>query len=378
MRAREMAGHRAAGGRARVAAVALLAAVAVFGAACSTAPVVTPGQVMGVAQRVITLEMTGAVSYSNSATITGGRVAITYNSGSGVTKMAGTVELPGQAGGTASATFNLTESLGKYDGVVSVSDPSVGVDRSVAHNLVSLSFDGDGDTAGSSSAGGVNLAWSLETVPTPGLEPELDSLSAAELTFCQEAQRDLVGLDEATLPAASILNTIHTNRADFGGSKAVFSPLEVQTWSERDMADTANGNNVSVAHRISCKTRSSDHLATVPLPTAPDAQCSTLNQRSIDLARAEMTPAERDAYDTTGKQLSLQADRQAGTGNEYLTPFNGEVDTGTELELTAGSLLVSWSDPANQLLSPEIRGVHYCTVWAPTWAYWWMTEGAFV
>ena len=91
-----------------------------------------------------------------------------------------------------------------------------------------------------------------------------------------------------------------------------------------------------------------------------------------------MTPAERDAYDTTGKQLSLRADRQAGTGNEYLTPFNGEVDTGTELELTAGSLLVSWSDPANQLLSPEIRGVHYCTVWAPTWAYWWMTEGAFV
>ena len=51
---------------------------------------------------------------------------------------------------------------------------------------------------------------------------------------------------------------------------------------------------------------------------------------------------------------------------------------GTYVELTAGSLLVSWSDPANQLLSPEIRGVHYCTVWAPTWAYWWMTEGAFV
>ena len=62
MRSREMAGHRATGGRARVAAVALLAAVALFGAACSTAPVVTPGQVMGVAQRVISLEMTGAVS----------------------------------------------------------------------------------------------------------------------------------------------------------------------------------------------------------------------------------------------------------------------------------------------------------------------------
>ncbi|MGI9579284.1 MAG: hypothetical protein ACR2OH_13880 [Microthrixaceae bacterium] len=370
--------RRGSTGRFRIGALALLAVGGMLAAACSTAPVVTPGQAMGVGQRTISLEMSGAETYSRSATVSGGRVGVTYNSGSGVTQLAGTVEYPGAAGGTATATFNLTESLGTYSGPITVVDPSVGVSRTVSHSLSALSFDGDGDSSGVASSGGATLSWELDTVATPGIEPELDTLSAAEATFCQEAQRDLVGLDESTLPAASILNTVHPSRAVFGGSKAVFSPLAVQTWSEIDMAQTADGNTVAISHRISCKTRSSDHLVTVPLPVAPDAQCSTLTERSMELARAEMTQPERDAYDATGKQLDLQADRQAGTGNDYLTPFVDESDNGSELEVTAGSLLVSWSDPANQILSPEIRGVHYCTVWAPTWAYWWMTEGAFV
>ena len=372
-------GHR---GHARplrgVAALAVLAGVALLGAACSTAPTARPGQRDGIGQRTVTLELSGAVTYANSATVDSGAVRVTYDSGSGVTSLLGTVGFPGTAGGSASATFSLTESLGKYSGSVAVSVPGAGVSTAVTHTLVPLSFDDDGDSAGVATSGGVTLAGSLETVPAPGLEPQLDLLSAHEATFCQEAQRDLVGLGEATLPAASIGNTVHDSRAAFGGSKAVFSPLAVQTWSEVDMATTASGNTVALSHRISCKTRSSDHLATAGYPVAPDAQCSTLTERSLELARAQMTAAEQDAYDTSGKPLSLQADRQAGTGSEYLTPFVSEVDTAGALEVTAGSLLVSWTDPANQILSPEIRGVHYCTVWTPAWAYWWMTSGAFL
>ena len=356
---------------------AVLALTGLLGAACSTAPEARSGQRSGVGQRVLTVELTGGTTYANSGIVESGAVRVAYDSGSGVTSLKGTVGIPGLAGGTASVAFNLAESLGKYSGTVSVNDPAAGVARSVTHNLVPLAFDNDGDSSGAATSGGVTLAWSLGTVPATGLEPELDALSAAESTFCQEAQRDLVGLDESTLPAASIGNTVHSSRAAFGGSKAVFSPLAVQTWSEVDMATTTAGNTVALSHRISCKTRSSDHLATAGYPTAPDAACSTLTERSLELAREKMTPAQRTAYDTTGTQLSLRPDRNESTGNDYLTPIVDEVDNGTTLEVTAHALKVDWTDPAYQLLPDTIRGVHYCTVWAPAWAYWWMTEGAF-
>ena len=91
-----------------------------------------------------------------------------------------------------------------------------------------------------------------------------------------------------------------------------------------------------------------------------------------------MTPAERTAYDTTGKQLSLRPTATSPRATTTSRRFVDEVDNGTELEVTALAARSSWSDPANQSSRPTIRGVHYCTVWAPTWAYWWMTEGAFV
>lgn len=364
--------------RSRLALLAVVLGVAgLLGAACSTAPEAGTGQRSGVGQRLLTVELSGATTYANSAIVESGAVRVAYDSGSGVTSLKGTVGIPGLSGGTATVAFNLTESLGKYNGAVSVSDPAHGVSRSVTHTLVPLGFDDDGDSAGVATSGGVTLSWSLETVPATGLEPDLDALSAAESTFCQEAQRDLVGLDESTLPAASIGNTVHRSRAVFGGSKAVFSPLAVQTWSEVDMATTAGGNTVALSHRISCKTRSSDHLATAGYPTAPDAACSTLTERSVELARERMTPAQRTAYDTSGTQLLLRPDRNESTGNDYLTPIVDEVDNGSQLEVTAHALKVDWTDPAYQLLPDTIRGVHYCTVWAPAWAYWWMTEGAF-
>ena len=234
---------------------------------------------------MLTVELTGGTTYANSGIVESGAVRVTYDSGSGVTSLKGTVDIPGIAGGTASVTVNLTESLGKFSGTVSVGDPAAGVARSVTHTLVPLAFDDDGDSSGVATSGGRHpRLGARRPCLRPGLEPELDALSAAESIFCQEAQRDLVGLDESTLPAASIRNTVHSSRAAFGGSKAVFSPLAVQTWSEMDMADTAAGNTVAMSHRISCKTRSSDHLVTAGYPTAPDAACSTLTERSLELA----------------------------------------------------------------------------------------------
>lgn len=356
---------------------ALLAAVVLIGSACSTAPPAGPGQVLGIGERHIDVQLSGAVSYSNSAAVTSGAAVVTYDSGSGVTELSGSLTTPGVSGGAATVTFDIEEVLGKYSGSVRVQDPTVGVDVSVQHVLAPVSFDAEGDAEGTATSGGIRIDWSIETAEASGVEPAYDALDAAEAGFCQDAQRRLSGLDDSQLEDSEIANTVHNTRAAFGGSKASLVPLGVQTWAEPEQVDTAAGNNLVISHRISCKTRAADHLATLGLPVGAPQQCSVLTERSMELARAQMTPAEIAAYDSAGRQVVTVADRLVGTGSEYLTPFADERQVGDTLEVRAGSLRTDWNDPAYALLPDTIRGVHYCTAWSPTWAYWWMTEGAF-
>ena len=100
------------------------------------------------------------------------------------------------------------------------------------------------------------------------------------------------------------------------------------------------------------------------MATGPDLACSALNQRSIDLALARMTPAQRDAVAVP----ALGADVVRQTGVEWTTPLPdaSEFDGTT---LRAHALRVDWTDPAFALVPDTIRGVHYCTVWSPAYAY---------
>ena len=357
--------------------LAVISAAAMLAAGCSSPTATTPGSRSGVGTRSVSVTLSGGATYSHTATITGGAARVTYTNGNGVDALAGTVSFPGSAGGTATMTFALTSSALGFAGTVSVTDPSVGISSVVDHTGATVAVNGDGDASASASSGGVTMSWSLATTPAPGLEPELDALSAQEGTFCQDAQQRLPGLTEAELPLASIANVLHTSRGVFGSSKAVLAPLQVQTWGEADMATTADGNTVAITHRISCKTRSADHLATTGLPTSPDLQCKVLTERSLDLAWAELTPAEQTAYTTSGRQAVAAADRVEQTGVEWLTSFQDEVASGNTLQVTGHALRVDWTDPTYAAFPDTIRGVHYCTVWSPAWAYWWLTVGAF-
>ena len=355
----------------------VVAALALVAMACAGAPPATPGQRDGVGTRELEVALSGAASYGNQGAIDSGGLEITYDNASGVTSLEGSVTIPGVSGGEARVTFDLDEALGTYSGPVRVQDPGAGVDTTVEHFATSLAFDADGDASGSAESGGVRLTWSVETIDATVLEPALDELHDEEDTFCVDAQRSLAGVDEADLPDGAIANTVHTSRAAFGSSKASLSPLAVQTWSDTAQVDSAAGNNLAISHRISCKTRAADHLATTGVPVGASQQCSVLTQRSIELARSRMSAQELADYDASGRQVVLVGDRMAGTGSEYLTPFNDERIVGDTLEVQAGSLRTDWEDPAYVLFPDTIRGVHYCTVWSPAWAYWWMTEGAF-
>ncbi len=352
-----------------------IVSLALVALACSSAPPATAGQRDGVGTRSVSVELTGSTTYANSGQVTSGSAGVTYDSSSSVTSFEGTVTIDGNAGGDATVTFDLDQVLGAYNGTVRVQDPSAGIDVTVQHTAVPVAFDADGDASASAQSGGAAIDWSIVTDDATGLEPALDVLHDAEDDFCVEAQRILSGLDATDLPDAAVGNTVHDSRASFGSSKASLDPLAVQTWSDTDQVDTAAGNNVAISHRISCKTRAADHLATIGLPVGAVEQCSVLSQRSVELARAEMTPAELAAYDGSGTPVVFGPDRLAGTGSEYLTPFADEILGAGVLEVRAGSLRTDWEDPAYALLPDTIRGVHYCTVWSPAWAYWWMTEG---
>ena len=353
-------------------------AAALVLASCASSPISsTPGSRTGIGTRSVTVTLSGGASYSTTADITGGAARVSYTNSNAVDTLTGTVSFASTVSGTATMTFNLVQTAGIFGGTVAVSDPGAGVSAVVDHNGAGVVIDGDSDASATASSGGVTISWSLDTVAAPGLEPSLDTLSAEEATYCQDAQQRLPGLTESQLPLASIANVLHTSRGVFGQSKASLTPLQVQTWSETDMATTASGNTVALTHRISCKTRSSDHLATAGYPVQPPLSCRELSQRSLDLAAAELTPAEATAYATSGRQATLQPDRIEQTGVDWLTAFQDEVVSGNQLQVTAHALRVDWTDPSFVIFPDTIRGVHYCTVWSPAWAYWWMTVGAF-
>lgn len=349
----------------------------ILAAGCSGAPAANPGSRTGVGERTLSLTLTGAVSYSQTAAITGGSVKVRYTSGSTVEQISGTATFPSTVSGNATIAIALSAVGSSFSGSVSVSDPAAGVAATVPHNLVGVVLDGDGDASATASADGVFISWSITTANVPGLEPVYDTLSAEESSFCAKAQQSLAGLSESEVPLASITNNDYSTRAAFASSKAILVPLTTQTWREAGQFDTANGNNVAITEHISCKTRSADHLATLGVTTGPDQECRTLNQTAAALAAAQLTPAEAAAY-AGGTQISFQPDVVRQTGVEWTTPLNDLDISGGVANLYAHALLVNWTDPNFALFPDNIRGVHYCTVRSPAWFYWWYTVGAFL
>ena len=143
------------------------------------------------------------------------------------------------------------------------------------------------------------------------------------------------------MPIDSIINTRETPRAAFADSKTVVDPLTVRTWTDSIDVDSEAGL-ATISEHISCKTRAADHVATTGVSTGPaDLACSALNQRSIDLALAQMTPEQQAAVTvpTLGTDVVVQK------GIDWTTPLPNTVEfDGTTLR--GHGLLVTWNDPA--------------------------------
>lgn len=355
--------------------IAGLAAVGatLLAAACTPGAPGAASTRTGVAQVELSYQLSGpGGTWSDAGTAEAGASSLTYASNSSVTAARGSLQLDG-----ATLSWDLTAALGtNYTGWGRLEVPGQ-VDRSVAVNLVPATFDGDGDVAVTASAEGWTLTWSTTAVDAPGLEPAYDALTATEATACQDAQQRLAGLDEAEVPLASIGNTVHATRSAFAASKATLDPLAVQTWTEARTVTSADGNALAIGALISCKGRNGDHVATTGVATLPeDLSCAAITQRSLDLAWAELTPAQQAAFTASGVSLVPGPDVVRSTGAEWTTPIADHVVVGSTVTITAHALQTRWNDPAFAIFPDTIRGVHYCTTWTPAYAYWWYTVGA--
>ncbi len=347
-------------------AVALAATACVPGA--PTAPNPLGGQL---STRTVDVSVTGSVSYSavDAAAVapdSPGGIALGYNSSSEVMSVTGTLGFDAGDGPGPSLTLDLTPTLFGMSGTARVTDPGAGIDVTVDGVAAGFTADDRGNVAGTISSAGRTVAFSTASVAlAAGTDPALETLLAAEADFCADAQQRLAGLDPAEVPLSSITNVREANRDDFAGSKAALDPITTRTWTDAVDVTAEGGGHATVSQRISCKTRAADHVATTGVTTAAvDAECSVLNQRSIDLALAEMTPAEQAAVTVP----ALGADVVRQTGVDWTTPLAPSIEfSGTTLR--AHALLTRWTDPAFAIFPDTIRGVHYCTVWSPAFAY---------
>ncbi|HKY14478.1 MAG TPA: hypothetical protein VJM33_06100, partial [Microthrixaceae bacterium] len=291
---------------------------------------------------------------------------LTYDGSSLVTRVDGTLGYDAGAGAGPSVTLHLESGLLGLSGTVWVADPAAGVNVSATGQVVSFGADALGNVIGRIDGASLSIVFSTSSVAVaPGTDPALEALLATEATFCQDAQQRLAGLLESEVPLASIANSRGLSRAAFANAKSGLVPLATVSWADTTDVTTESGDHATISHHISCKTRAADHVATTGVTTsATDAPCSTLNQRSIDLALAQMTFAQQAAVTLP----TLVPDIVRTTGSEWTTPLAPSVEYSAG-QLRAHALLTRWNDPAFELFPDTIRGVHYCTTWSPAYAY---------
>lgn len=358
--------------RRRGLAAAIGLALTLGAAACVPGAPTSPNPIGNqLSTRTVDVAVTGSVNYtaddaSAVAPGTPGGIVLGYNGSSEVMSVTGTLGFDAGDGPGPSLTLDLAATLFGMSGTARVADPTASVDVTVTGAVAGFSADDRGNVAGTISSAGSTVTFSTTSIAlAPGTDPALESLLAAEDDFCADAQQRLAGLDPAEVPLGSITNTREANRDDFTVSKTLLDPLTTRTWTDAVDVATADGGHATVSQRISCKTRAADHVATTGVSTtAVDGECSVLNQRSIDLALAQMTPSQAAAVTVP----ILGADVVRQTGAEWNTPLAASIEfSGTTLR--AHALLTRWTDPAFAIFPDTIRGVHYCTVWSPAFAY---------
>ncbi|MBL8631105.1 MAG: hypothetical protein JNM81_15840 [Rhodospirillaceae bacterium] len=172
--------------------------------------------------------------------------------------------------------------------------------------------------------------------------------------FCERAQRDLTGTTLA------VNNINYDDYEGFKLSKLKIDPIELAQFVLKD----AEGRPL----RISCKTKTSDHLQDRYGKDAAtgDKMCQDINRGTVDAVYAALTDDEKAKLKIARDNVVIEPDVTTYMGSNFVTDYD-YVYRGPEakMHVLAKSLYVSWTNILFAWAPEKFRGVRYCHLIAP-------------
>ena len=179
---------------------------------------------------------------------------------------------------------------------------------------------------------------------------------ATDKDFCERVQRDLTG---TTL---KLNNIVYPDFDSFKESKTKIDPIEIGQFVISDGISPT---------RVSCKTKTSDHLQDRYGQDAAkgDKSCADINRATIDAAYGALTDDEKAKLKIVRADVVIEPDTTVFMGSQWVEDYDF-VYRGPEakMHVMGKSLYVTWTNIAFRLAPERFRGVRYCHLIAPEYA----------
>ncbi len=172
--------------------------------------------------------------------------------------------------------------------------------------------------------------------------------------YCERVQRDLTGT------TVKVNNINYPDYEGFKQSKLKVDPVELAQFVLKD----SEGRPL----RISCKTKTSDHLQERWGKDAAtgDKMCQDIHRLQTDAVYAALTDAEKAKVKIPRDNIVIEPDETVYMGVNFVSDYD-YVWRGPEakMHLKSKSLYVTWTNVLFAAAPERFRGVRYCHLIAP-------------
>jgi hypothetical protein len=172
--------------------------------------------------------------------------------------------------------------------------------------------------------------------------------------YCERVQRDLTGTN------VKVNNINYDTYEGFKESKLKVDPVELAQFVLKD----EQGRPL----RISCKTKTTDHLVERWGKDAAtgDKTCQDIHRKQTDAVYAALTDEEKAKLKIPRDMVVLEEDETVYMGVNFVSDYD-YVWRGPDakMHLKSKSLYVTWTDIRFKLAPEKFRGVRYCHLIAP-------------
>jgi len=198
------------------------------------------------------------------------------------------------------------------------------------------------------------------STPLTALCAAAQPLAQTTPDFCSEVQRQLAGATQV-----AVTTRLHTDFQAFVKSKAKIQPLEVEQFVQYEDAAATQ------PMRISCKTKSPDHINAVygAGSATGDGSCRDVNRNIIMSVWATLSAQQRAGARLPPWRILLDGDDVTVRGSRYVAPYPFVyLGDDQQTHVLSIALRVNWDDWLWKWAPDRVRGAHYCHLLAPEYA----------